>query len=430
MTIRTDIRRLFLRLYHSRVLENFGFLSAANVFGSLIGLILYPFVIRVLGTENYGLYAFAVVIATYPSMLCTYGFHLPASQRVVSALNLPDLASRRSALSSVVSTVFTAQLLLVLACFLVFLPLALFVPVIHSHLLLFLLAWCVIINELLHPVWYFQATKRMRVSSSVSLAVRALSVPLTFVLVRAPDDNLTFMAIVIGTTFVGSLFAFAYMLLHDGIRLRRPSFSDVWNCYRVSTPYFIDIWFSSLKLNTLHFLVGALFGMRQLAILDLASKIINIPRYLAKNINAALFPEVWRDIRRRAVRRLLRAELLIGVAITLVVIALAYPLTLFLGGKPLFPAFPLSLILAPTIFAWFVVDGYVHFVFTPTDRSRFVSANQLVAFCSWLLLFFLAYFFTSSLFVSCASLTLSALGEVLFCHYVTRRHRLLSLLPE
>lgn len=429
MTTRNDIVRLIGRLYRTRVLENYGFLSAANIFGSLIGLILYPFVIRMVGADSYGLYAFAVVIATYPSMLCTYGFHLPASQRVVHALTTP-CEDQRKALSDVVSTVFAAQLLLVVACFLVFLPLALFVPIIHDHVLLFLLAWCVIVNELFHPVWYFQATKRMRVSSSVSLFARALSIPLTFALVRTPSDNLTFMAIVIATTFAGSLFAFGYMIVHDGIRLRISSLRDVRQCYRVATPYFLDVWFSSLKLNTLHFLVGALFGMRPLALLDLASKITSIPRFLAKNINAALFPEVWRNIRSHNVRRVLRAEHAIGAVITLVVMATAYPLTLLLGGKTLLPAFPLAILLAPTIFAWFVVDGYVHFLFTPTRQSRYVLYNQLLAFTSWAVLFTVAYLATSSLYVTCATVTLSALGEVLFCHYVTRRHHLHALLPD
>ncbi len=430
MTTRNDITRLVGRLYRTRVLENYGFLSAANIFGSLIGLILYPFVIRMVGADSYGLYAFAVVIATYPSMLCTYGFHLPASQRVVQALTTPYEDQRRKALSDVVSTVFTAQLLLVIACFIVFLPLALFVPVIRDHILLFFLAWCVIVNELFHPVWYFQATKRMRVSSSVSLIVRASSIPLTFALVREPSDNLTFMAIIIATTFAGSMFAFGYMIFHDGIQLRIPSPHDVRQCYRVATPYFLDVWFSSLKLNTLHFLVGALFGMRSLALLDLASKITNIPRFLAKNINAALFPEVWRNIRNNNVRRVLRAEHVLGVVITLIVMAAAYPLTLLLGGKTLLPAFSLAILLAPTIFAWFVVDGYVHFLFTPTRQSRFVFYNQLLAFASWAVLFAVAYFSTASLCVTCATLTLSALGEVIFCHYVTRHHQLYALLPD
>lgn len=410
-----DIKQLVRRLWRTRVLENYGYMTGVSAISSLIGLLLYPYVIRQIGVESYGLYAFALVLASYPSLLCTYGFHIPASKRIVD----DERASR------VVSTVFFSQLALVAFSMVAFVPIGMWVSIVREHRMLFFLAWMGIVSELLHPIWYFQATKNMRVSSGGALVMRLLQIPLVFLLVKEPSDNLVYMLIVVATTMGGSLFAFGYMLLHDGVRICIPQWRDVKLCYKESTPFFLTQCCSTLKMQALPTLVGALLGVRALAVYDLANKIVTLPRYALKSINEALFPEVWKHLTNDLVRSVIRKEHVIGLVAVVGIVLLSYPLTLLLGGKPLIMAFPVAVILSLTVYARLVSDAYVTFVFVPAHRYRLVTYNQLVAMVSSVALLLVSYWLTGSLCVVAASLTLSSLGEILFCWYVSRKYKLL-----
>ena len=44
------------RLRETRVLENYSFMTALSIFSALIGLIIYPYVIRMTGKDAYGAY--------------------------------------------------------------------------------------------------------------------------------------------------------------------------------------------------------------------------------------------------------------------------------------------------------------------------------------------------------------------------------------
>ena len=53
------------RLRETRVLENYSFMTALSIFSALIGLIIYPYVIRMTGKDAYGAYIYAFTIATF-----------------------------------------------------------------------------------------------------------------------------------------------------------------------------------------------------------------------------------------------------------------------------------------------------------------------------------------------------------------------------
>ena len=60
------------------VIENYFFMTFLQVLNSLFYLIIYPYLIRTLGVENYGLYVFATSISMYFVTFVAFGFEMPA----------------------------------------------------------------------------------------------------------------------------------------------------------------------------------------------------------------------------------------------------------------------------------------------------------------------------------------------------------------
>lgn len=70
------------------LLRNFFSLGVAQVAGSLLQLLIIPFVIRKIGIENFGVIAVAQVIMFYLGTLTDYGFNQTATREV--SLNRTD----------------------------------------------------------------------------------------------------------------------------------------------------------------------------------------------------------------------------------------------------------------------------------------------------------------------------------------------------
>ena len=81
-------------------------MTVLQVINSLFYILIYPYLIRVLGAEAYGLYIYALSVVTYFIYLINFGFDLPGVKAV--AQNALD----RNKLEKIFASIFTAKLYL------------------------------------------------------------------------------------------------------------------------------------------------------------------------------------------------------------------------------------------------------------------------------------------------------------------------------
>lgn len=399
----------------TKLLENYIAMTALTFVSALVGLLLYPFVIRQVGTEAYGLYVFALTVSNYFDLLVNYGFDTPAVRRVV------ECKDDKQALSAILSAIFTGKLLLFALSLLVFIPLVLFVPLMRENWLLFSLPFIQIFGMMLFPIWYFQGRKNMKIVTIINLIFRLLMIPLVFLFISSPEDNVLYMLIVVGMVFWGGVVATFQIRVRDGISYGLANLSELKIYFKEGWSFFLSSITGVFKESTLTLFLGICFGMHEVALYDLAVKIVNIPRLFTQSINKALFPEVVDKASKSRVKKIFRYEALIGLLVMACVAVFGYFLVLFMGGKEMLMAYPMAVILSVTIFTWLIVGAYIHFVFVPNNRYSFVAKNQFVAMISCLLIFGLIYGLTQSVFSVVIALSLSGIVEILYCIYLTKK---------
>ena len=64
------------------LIQNFSYLTSLQVFNMLVPLFTYPYLIRILGKETYGLVIYAQVVVGYLLILVNYGFNTYAVREV------------------------------------------------------------------------------------------------------------------------------------------------------------------------------------------------------------------------------------------------------------------------------------------------------------------------------------------------------------
>lgn len=390
-------------------------MSALNIVSALVGFFIYPYVIRVLGAEQYGLYAFLLAIAMYFQDVIDFGFDSPCTKRVALC------ADDKHELSRTVSVVLFCKLALIALSAAIAAPIILAIPILRDNLWLFIVIFIQNLYKTFYPQWYYLGTKNMKFSSILQAVIRISQIPLILIFVKDTGDLMVYALIVSGTMLVGSIVGGVNVLM-EGIRIVKVSFAQMIEYYKEATPFFVTTISGRVKEKTLTAIIGACFGMRDVAIYDLACKIIQIPKLLLNSINAALFPEVVTNATTDKVNRILKYERLISIATVLCIAIFGYPATLILGGRDMIAAYPVALILSFTIYFMLITGAYLQFVFVARGGYRYVAWNQVIALATCMVFCGVGMLIWPSVWSVALSLTLSTAGEVIYCRIITRRH--------
>jgi len=393
-------------------------MTALQIINALFGILIYPYLIRVLGANSYGLYVFAFSVTTYFVSFISFGFNMPAVKLTVQ--NITNIQKKNEILSSI----FTAKALLAAMSCLVFLVLLFTVPFLKLHKLVFLICFCQIFAEVLFPVWYFQAIQKMRIVTLIQLGFRFLSLPFIFLFIKKPDDYWMYALIATLSVLLSGISSVIYLKRNENIRYSFVSLNTLKSYFQDAMPFFWMNSTSTIKQESVTIIIGSFFGMRDVALFDLANKIILLPRMLTTSINGALFPKLIENIQKEVVKKIILYETLLGLGVMGGVVIFGHWIILILGGTAMLDSYPLAIILSATVLVWLVVGCYISFIFVPNNRYYFVTWNQFVAFGTFFLFCIVGMILFHTILTVVVALSLSGLSEIAYCNYLIKKHQL------
>lgn len=404
---------------NSKVAENYFFMTALQVISTAFGILIYPYVIRKLGAESYGIFAFSTAIFMYFNSFVSFGFNLPALKRISENKN--DVVVK----SSIVSAIFSSKLLLSIPAILVYLILINTIPFFELYKALFLIILFQISAEVINPIWYFQGIEKMKVITYFQLFSRIASVPFILYFVQSPNDLMYYAIIVTLSILLPALAILMYMIVAEKLKLHICSIGEITSYFKQAFPFFGSSIAGIIKQESVTVIVGTILGMREVAIYDLANKLIVLPRMLTNSINTALFPKISNKLSVSKIKKLIRYEWYIGLASIVVIFAFSYPAILLLGGTSMLPAFWPTVMLSVTVLVWLVVGCYISFVFMPRNMNSYVVKNQIVALIAFIAIVIPALSISQTVFSVTLALALSGIAEMLYCNIVIQKHKLL-----
>jgi PST family polysaccharide transporter len=394
-------------------------MTSLNICSTLIGILLYPYLIRTLGKDSYGLYVFSFSVVKFFMLFVAFGFFYPAMKEIIENRN--DIYRKQQTLSAI----FTAKMILLLFASVIFSILCFSIPLFRNNYLIFVICYAQIIADIIFPAWYFQAVQKMKFVTVINLIFRLLTIPLIFIFIKNPNDTLTYALIISLSVIIGS-FSGVYLLWKE--EKVYPKFLRICclkKYFQDSLPFFWSYFASTIKSESITLIIGAFFNMADVALYDLANKIVSLPRTLTLNINSALFPKALAEKSTEAIRKIIRYETFTGIACFVGILIFGYWIVLLLGGKSMLAAYPLTVIISTTILSWLVVGAYIDFIFVPKNRYYFVTKNQFVAFFSFFIIISIGLLLCKNILVLAIAYSLSGFCEIIYCKYLIRKYRLL-----
>ncbi len=175
-------KNLFLNENNRNLFRNFFYLSALNVANFILPFLTFPYLVRVIGIDNFGLLAFATSIATYFIIITDYGFNLTATRHI--SINRGDSLM----INKIVSSVFIIKAMLFAVSLVVFVFLIMLIPKLYQNWQIFLFTFGTVAGQFLFPVWFFQGIEKMKVISILNVLSKVIFTVAIFVFVRDAQD--------------------------------------------------------------------------------------------------------------------------------------------------------------------------------------------------------------------------------------------------
>ena len=405
-------------LNNKKVIENYFFMTVLQILNSLFYLIIYPFLIRKLGADGYGLYVFAFSISTYFVTFVSFGFDMPA---VKSIAQNPD---NQVIKSHTLSCVFTAKVYLEIISVFIFSIIIIVIPNLRAHWILFFICFLQSLTNIFFPQWYFQGVQRMRIVTYIQFAFKLLSLPFIFYLIKNGVDTWKFALIVTSSSLLGAGVAYNIIRKYDNLHIKWMSYSEIKVWYKDAIPFFWSTFAAAIKQQSISVIIGIFFKMSDVALYDLGYKIFSIPNILFGSINGALFPKIAKDNRKSVIKKVFQFEILAGLIVIISVILFGKWVVLLMGGKAMLGSYPIAIIMSFGVLTFLLVSAYINFIFVPQNKYYLVTKNQIVAFFMFFALTALGLLIWKNILSIAIAWTIAGLFEILYCNILIRKYKL------
>lgn len=283
----TIINNLKVKIKNNKgIFKNLSYLTLLRIFNLLLPLITYPYLIKILGDDLYGEIILAQTICLYFAIIINFGLNISSTK------DISIYRYNKDKLSEISSCVYFIKLICWIFSFLILSFLIYYVPYLFENKYLYFLSFMLCFNDFLFPQWYYQGVEKMGYITIINLCTRVFLLICIFIFVKTKNDFL-FVPLFNGLgALLGGVLGLLLLLKKEKIILKKPHFSMIRSYVLNSSVLFSSDVIISIKDRLNVIFVGIFLGMHEVAIYDLAVKIMKLLNMPIDIVNSAIYPKV------------------------------------------------------------------------------------------------------------------------------------------
>jgi PST family polysaccharide transporter len=400
---------------------NYGIFQSSTY---IVPLITIPYIIRVVGIENYGIISLANGIANYIRVGVDYGWNILGIQYIARAGK--DNKKR----GEIVSAILSQQMFLVLVGGAVLGLAVLLLPKLQREYLVFFLAYGLVPGNMLILTWFYVGAEQVKDLNYIFLSSKLLYVLLIFFLLK-PLNNFVWVVVFNSLSLLaagmGSLFLLRFKY---GIRIRLYGWKKFSHLFKEGWPIFVSYFSTNFYRNSNILILSIFASERIIGIYSVAEKAVKVVQSTFMPLSQTLYPYIAKISKTDEVKaaKYLRyiiwgMAILSGIVSALMFILAPLIIRLLAGTTP---ALGVLLVRVGSLVVLFGVLNYILGVIYLTNfgfKEKFSHAVVSTGVFGIVSCFILSYFFSAT--GTMLSFTLSELFLLLLLtHYVRKYKRM------
>lgn len=334
LNIKITLHKFFIKVKNNeRLIKNFSFLSLFQLINIITPLLIYPYLIRTVGKENYGEIAFLQAIVFYFVVIVNYGFNLSGTREI------SKYRYSKHKVNNIVSSIYFIKLLLfVFVLLIAYILSVLFNEKIDMLLLFFIMHRCLF--EFMFPLWYFQGVEKIEFITISNFIGRVTILPLFYIFIREASQYI-YIPLIFGVgTVLSSSISIYLLIVKESVRIKLPKKSDLYLIFKQANPLFITRLTGVIKDRANIIFIGILLTTKEVALYDLSYRIVNMILTLFYNISAAVFPSFSYDKNYEKYRKVIKISFFCSLIVFLLMLISSSFLINLLGGGEMNEAIP------------------------------------------------------------------------------------------
>lgn len=320
---------------NNRLVKNYLYNVSYQILTIIVPLITTPYISRVLGAENLGIYSFTTSIVSYFTLFIILGLHLYGEREVAYNQNDKETISIRF---------FEIQGFKLLTTTIVVFLYLLFILIYGKYKIILLLQLVTLLGNFFDISWFFQGLEEFRVTVLRNLIVKILGTILIFLLVNNEKQLWLYVLINVGIISVGNITLWAY--LPQKINFINHEFIHVFRNIRQIFELFLPL----IAVQVYYMLDKTMLGfinngeMTQSGFYEQTTKIINLCMALVTSISTVILPRMSAEFAignfnkiKDTVTKAIRFVLLLSCPICFGIIAISESVIPWFFGEEFFP---------------------------------------------------------------------------------------------
>ena len=272
--------------HRKRIFNNFISLSVVQGLSIFFPLIIFPYLLQILGVEGFGVFTLIQTVIMYADLLVSFGFGLTATKHI--AKNISD----KEKTNNIITSVYFIKIILFLIPLILFLIAALFIPYLRNHFVMILISCMYVLGNLLFPDWYFQGIQKMRNITIVAFVSKCISLLLIILFVKHRTDvGYAIMAISVGN-FIAGLVGFFILIKSISIKLQLAPRRYILSFFKESGYVFSSIILVPLYSSVNIFILRVFTNPLMVGYYAIAEKIFSAVSMLTSIANRTFYPHL------------------------------------------------------------------------------------------------------------------------------------------
>jgi PST family polysaccharide transporter len=278
------IKNLFNSEEKKRLVANFLSLSILQGVNYILPLITFPYLVRVLGVEKFGLLSFATATIAYFSMLTDYGFNLTATREI------SIYRDNKEKLSEIFNSVMIIKFFLIIISFLLLLFLIFSFNKFKEDYLIYILTFGMVIGRVLFPQWFFQGIEKMKYITFLNILARIVFTVAIFVFIHKESDYWK-VPLINSLGFISAgLMALYIVFFKYKIKLIIIKFSILKNYFIYNFQFFVSRVAVNIYTTSNIFFLGLVFNNTIVGYYSIAEKLFKILQSIYGILTQVIYP--------------------------------------------------------------------------------------------------------------------------------------------